>query len=348
LVVGPAQVTPVDGIPAALPDIALLDDDGSFDGWVLGVAWAAETFLFILDRDADVVWYERLSLGRATLSVEPVPGEAAVRYLDVSLDHDLDESRVVTLGLDGEELERVDVEQGHHSFEVLPDGTLAWLAIDVRDDPTWGPLVGDRVLARGADGSVRTLWSTWDDFVYDPEVTFETDFYPQGTDWTHGNTLAWDAAQDSFWVTLGGIDQLVEVDAQSGALLTRVGAGGCEITPALDGYGAGYGPHGANSTPEGTLLVFDNHHVAGASASRVVELKLDEDAARVDWVFEGESGWSTLVLGGAKRQADGGTFVAWGDTGYMQLLDAAGRQVWLANVNAIVSDAVLLADPYGR
>jgi len=350
LVVGAEHIDQVEGIAAALPDVQLLDDDGSFEGFLFAVSWSVRTYLFALDRDADVVWYRALPLGRASLAMEQVPGVAALRYLDVSLDHTLADGHVLTEALDGTQLEDVPVEQGHHSFLTLPDGTLAWLAIDVRDDPDWGTLVGDRILTRAPDGTVRTLWSAWDHFSYDPATTYQTDFYPQGTDWTHANTLSYDATDDSLWVTLGGIDQIVEIDARTGAMLAQVGAGGAEITPAVAGYGAGYGPHGAGRTPTGSLLLFDNHCEPAASASRVLEFKLDldGDAARLLWEYEGQPGWSSLILGDADRLETGETFIVWGDAGFLQVLDPAHTQTWLASVNGIVSDAVMVPDLYGR
>ena len=351
IVVGPDKVTTTQGVAAALPDFSLEDSDGSFEGYVLGVSWAEVTYLYIIDADADLVWYSALPLGTVSLSIDPAMGQDAVRYLQVGMDHALDRSLVVTKGLDGAIREEVEVEQGHHSFVAHDDGSLAWLAIDVQEDKDYGDLVGDRVMHRdAATGEVTQLYSTWDHFDYDPDTTLATTFYPQGTDWTHTNTISYAPARDSYWLTMGGVNKLVEIDAVTGAPLTVVADGGYTLDPDPEDFGSGFGPHAASWTVDDTLLVFDNNDESQAGASRVLEYALDPDArvAREVWRHEGDPGMVAMVLGGADRQDDGTTFVHWGNTGYLQLVDDQGNTVWAAKQNSIVADATVITDLYGR
>ena len=350
VVTGPDRHIETEGIPAPLPDFHLDHSDGSFDGFVLGISWAEVAYAYVLDADAEVVWYAALPVATVSLCVDPVPGQPAIRYLQVGMDHALDQSKVITRAMDGTEQDAVEVDQGHHSFVAHDDGTLAWLAIDVQDHKDYGALVGDRVMQRSAGGETTQLYSTWDHLEYDPGNTLDTNFYPQGTDWTHTNTISHAPERGSYWLTMGGVNSLVEIDASSGEPLTVVGTDGWALDPEPDGYGAGFGPHAASWTPDGTLLVFDNNDETSTGASRVLEYSLDPDAelAREVWRYDGDQGMVAMVLGGADRLASGETFIQWGNTGFMTLVAPDGTVRWAAQQGSIVADATVLYDLYGR
>ncbi len=349
-VYGPDHRTTTEGLAAALPDYRLSSSDGSFDGYVLGISWAEVAYLSIIDADADVVWYSPLPLGTVSLNVDPVPGQAAVRFLRVGMDHQLDQSVVITQGMDGVEREQIEVEQGHHSFVAHEDGTIAWLAIDLQEHKDYGELVGDRVLRQAPGDEIETLYTTWDHLEYDPDNTLDTNFYPQGTDWTHTNTISWAPSRDSYWLTMGGVDSLVEIDATTGEPLTVVGTDGYTIDPEPTDFGAGFGPHAASWTADDTLLVFDNNDATTTGASRVLEYELDHEqgVAREVWRHEGGEGMMAMVLGGADRLDSGETFVHYGNAGVMQLVDPDGTVRWEAQQTSIVADATVLWDLYGR
>jgi hypothetical protein len=348
--VGQQRSTQTEGLPASMPDFQLEHSDGSFEGWVMGVSWAETNFLYVLDADAEVVWYQQIPIGTVSLSVDPVPGDSALRYLRVGLDHALDSSEVVTMGLDGQEREAIDAEQGHHSFVAHDDGTLAWLAIDVQEHKDHGDMVGDRVLQRSPDGAISQIYSTWDHFEYDAAVTLDANFYPQGVDWTHSNTLSHAPARSSYWLTMGGVDKLVEIHQDSGEVMTVVGTDGYPFEPAIDDFGMGYGPHGATWTSDDSLLLFDNNATPEAKQSRVLEYALDDHAgvAREIWRYEAPEGVLARVLGGADRIDEGWTFVHWGNSGYLNIVDRDGAEIWAAQQGSIIADAVVLGDLYGR
>ncbi len=350
LVVGPGHVTETLGLPAPLPDVRLMSSDGSFDGYVLGVSWAIEVYLYILDADGDFVWYHELDQARVSLSVAQVPDQPALRFMQVNQDHELDDSVAITLGMDGQQLDSVPMEQAHHSFLAHQDGSLVWLAIDVDEHEDYGDMVGDRLLRRdAATGQVSELWSSWDQLEYDPSLTLEADFYSQGIDWTHANSLHYAPARDSYWLTLGGVDLVVEVDATSGEQLTVVGGDGLALWPEIEDYGDSYGPHDASWTVDDTLLIFDNHFLDPSSTSRLLEYELDPEAtlARQVWSYEGDEKWLAMILGGADRFDDGSTFAHWGTSGYLAILDESGSSSWTAQVGATIADAVVLRDLYG-
>ena len=344
---GPDHITTTDGVAAALPDFTLDQSDGSFEGWVLSISWAEVAYVTIIDADADLVWYSALPVGSVSLAADPVPGQAALRFLQVGVDHALDRSEVITQGMDGQQLDSVAVEQGHHSFVAHDDGDLAWLAIDVQEHKDYGDLVGDRVLQYdAASGETSQLYSVWDHLEYDPDNTLDTNFYPQGTDWTHTNTISYAPERDSYWLTMGGVNSIVEVDAITGEPLTVVGTDGYLIAPDPDDFGAGFGPHAASWTKDDTLLLFDNNDSGRGEPSRVVEFALDDQAqvATEVWRHTGDHGMTAMVLGGADRLDDGSTFIHWGNTGYLQLVDAQGELRWSVRQGSIVADATVLTD----
>jgi hypothetical protein len=348
---GPERVTTTEGVAAALPDFHLDHSDGSFDGYVLGVSWAEVAYLYIIDADADLVWYSALPMGTVSLSVDPVAGAQALRFLRVGMDHGLDQSVAITQGMDGIDREEIPTDQGHHSMVSHADGRIAWLAIDVQEYKDFGELVGDRVMTWDpAGGETRQLYSTWDHLLYDPDNTLETNFYPQGIDWTHTNTISHAPERGSYWLTMGGVDSLVEIDETTGEPLTIVGTDGYDFDPPLDAFGEGFGPHAASWTPDETLLVFDNNDATAEGPSRVLEFELDDASgtAREIWRYEGEPGMVALVLGGCDRLEDGETFIHWGTNGHLQVVDAQGRLSWSARQQSIVADATVIRDLYGR
>jgi hypothetical protein len=348
---GSERVTTTQGVAPALPDFHLDHSDGSFDGYVLGVSWAEVAYLYIIDADADLVWYSALPMGTVSLSVDPVAGAQALRFLRVGMDHGLDQSVAITQGMDGIDREEIPTDQGHHSMVSHADGRIAWLAIDVQEYKDFGELVGDRVMTWDpAGGETRQLYSTWDHLLYDPDNTLETNFYPQGIDWTHTNTITHAPTRGSYWLTMGGVDSLVEIDEVSGEPLTIVGTDGYHFDPPLDAFGDGFGPHAASWTPDDTLLVFDNNDATVEGPSRVLEFELDDQAGAATeiWRYEGAPGMVAMVLGGCDRLDTGETFIHWGTTGHLQVVDEQGGLIWSARQQSIVADATVIRDLYGR
>ena len=73
------------------------------------------------------------------------------------------QSELITVSLDGTEVERTNFGSAHHDFLYLPDGGMAW--IDVDDRTFEGrTLRGETIVEEDTSGNRRTVWSVWDTF----------------------------------------------------------------------------------------------------------------------------------------------------------------------------------------
>ena len=102
--------------------------------------------------------------GAIVSDVHRVGDHIATNRYDQERTQDIGEVRFHTLW--GEADGAVRTEWGHHVFAPLPDGELAWPALDIRSwtDPESGEeldVVGDRIL-RTEGSSVDEVFSIWD------------------------------------------------------------------------------------------------------------------------------------------------------------------------------------------
>ena len=225
----------------------------------------------------------------------------------------------------------VDTDSLHHEIVELPSGNFVALGSEMRsfdDYPTseedpdapreTREVVGDIIVEFTPDGTVVQEWSLLDAFDpyrigYDSLGTgFWEDTYRalghetgEAADWAHANALAYDAADDSFVVSLRHQDALAKVD-RDGAARWILGSHDGWNEPwrdrLLEPEGElewTYHGHGVEVTPHGTILVFDNGNnralpfaermPAEDSYSRAVEYEVNAGAMRVRqrWAYGG-------------------------------------------------------------
>ncbi|TNF36480.1 MAG: hypothetical protein EP329_05190 [Deltaproteobacteria bacterium] len=230
----------------------------------------------------------------------------------------------------------------HHAVLELPDGHLLALTTELRTIdgyPAGTPggttqnVVGDRVLDVTWDGGLAASWALLD--LLDPYRVAQgflaagyDGVYPDATptrDWSHANALAWDASRDAMLVTLRHQHQVVAIERTSGAVRWTLGVDGdFPLAPPATWF---YGPHAAELTADGHVLLFDNGFgrpaVEGGSASRVVEVAFDDGgdrdawSAEVVWEWWGDVPFYSPSMGDADRLDGGNVLVT-----VSQLLDA--------------------------
>jgi len=176
----------------------------------------------------------------------------------------------------------------------------------------------------------------------------DSGFYPQGFDWSHGNSLTYSPARHSYWLTLGGADLALELDADSGDLLHVVGEVG--LVPSPDDatiVDSGYGPHAATWTPDDSLLIFHNRS-GSEHPSRVLEFELDDEAgvAERTWSYSADEDWQARYLGAATRLEDGSTLTNWGSVGVLVLVDPQGETRWSLDLGGAVGSTQVIRDLY--
>ncbi len=233
---------------------------------------------------------------------------------------------IETERLDGTPLDSARCEWGHHDFTILPDGRFAYLYADIRDYHG-DQVVGDRVVLVDADGgNPTTIWNAWDELVPDERIFGNDPFYPNALDWTHGNSLNYDAGTDSLMLSLHNLDTVYNL-AIDGTLNWSLGTNG---TVEIAGNNTDFAhQHGAKMVPGTTddVLVFDNGDGTNSEASRY-HLNFDTMSATRTWTEDNGGRYTSYILGDAMMVGEGNYFVSWGSEGEITEYTPDGEVVW--------------------
>ena len=137
-----------------------------------------------------------------------------------------------------------------------------------------------------------TFWSYW-----------WTRGFPGHVDWSHGNGLSYNAADDSILVSLRNMSAILKIDRKTKEIVWILGRhdgwkGELKdklLTPIGDLMWPGY-QHNPRHTPKGSVILFDNRAHAGRmpfeerppypdNFSRAVEFEVDDEAMTVRQVW---------------------------------------------------------------
>ncbi len=192
----------------------------------------------------------------------------------------------------------------HHELVELPGGNYMALSF-VFQDVDYGaagvlPTAGDRIVEFTPEGQVVWTWDSFDHLdpqrvtePFDTALVLHPDTLAPTYDWTHGNAIVYDAAQDVLLLSLRHQDWLVAIDHATGEVLWRLGEGGDFVF--TDGAYFHH-QHAPEWQADGTLLLYDNGvgdpDVAPADVhSRAVRYALDFEAMTATrvWSDDGEA-----------------------------------------------------------
>jgi len=316
--------------PPWLPEATLhVDDpDESFSGYLVTGVTAPTPFAAILDADGDWVWWwaheegEGPVMARARLSVD---GESLLFLPFTPSLHD-EEPGPIRVRLDGSVTERYEIEGTcHHDFVELADGTLALLQYDRRmagDDEVYG----HRLVEWSTDGNQTEIWNMWDHQEYSPEDPPTV----QGM-WGHANSLVYDEASETYYVSLRNYSSIDGIDRATGAIVETIG--GYRSDYALLGNPALFsGQHGFELTEDG-VVVFDNW--AGDDPySRAVEYRLDPASGQAEQLWANVSDPLLFVptFGDVLSLPGDDRMVVWSTSGQLDQVTAEGELVWQLNL----------------
>ncbi len=299
---------------------------GSVEGKMESARWLMQGVLgkgggFVMfDQDGALVWSYVHDFPRLTTRARLTPDGTTV----LTGDFDVDEGGpnygwIRRMSLDGTELDPVPTPGAHHDFAPTPDG-YAYLALDVRPVQDHA-VVGDQILEVDAEGNLlRTVWSSFDTWSADGATQPEP-FYHQGLDWTHSNTLDYDAERDQLVVSVRNLSAILRIDRATGEVAEQIG-GPTSDYPTVSGT-----PFEAQHSPffvsDDEMLVMDNTF-KGVSAVR--DYRLDASAGTLTELgsIVSPSGANVSALGDVAHDEDGRTLTSWGTAGSIEEVDADG------------------------
>jgi hypothetical protein len=329
--------------PDDLPTLTVKQKEEPVGGFALTNLLGSRAYAVLYDHDGEPVWWWSLEEPNAVFAENRVSADGRRVLLQV-----MDGSRATDMGellsVDwaGEQVEHTRLEGTHHDFVTLPDGTVAWCAMDVRTTDIEGTptaVVGEalRELPAGGDpeADVRTVWTSWDHLPMTADPETDTGFYPEGLDWIHCNGLAWAEDDDDYLMSSLSLGAVISIDRTSGDQNWVLGGDLNEFTFV---GGEMFEQVHSPEPHAGGLRVFSNRNGGGDSGepifSQVLDYELDVGARvarEVDAVSLGRRYFS-YILGDSNALSDDHLLVSWGSAGVLTEVNAARDLVWAGSL----------------
>lgn len=329
------------GAPVATASVSAGAAVGLTVAPVLAGAPQMDNWLVIFDEAGRVVWAYETSAGEggavfATGAAFANDG-SGVLFNAAAVSED-SPGWIANVSFDGVFRKVAVVDGLHTDFAEMDEGRIATLTWEVRE-VAGRRLLGDHVVVIEADGSSRSIWNSFDSVPFDEGGAWVEGFYvpdPTVADWSHVNSVSWNAAANDLMITMTAQDGLARIDAETGEMswLYGVDVGDFGATPGLTSA-----PHSAELLDDGRVLVFnrgDFLHDPVNACSWAAELAVDEASDAMAEVARWESEGCTLVtyLGSAQRLPGEVTMVDWTSAGRIDQITAANEVAWSVGLSA--------------
>jgi hypothetical protein len=347
-------------VPPTAPRFQI--EAGDPDAWVgdgyvmMALVSLEESAIAVLDRAGAYVWWMEARPGTPIPTAHLGADGRSVIYVD----NDLMEggwSGVGRVAFDGSSAEYRAIDDVHHDVVELPDGGLAWLAFESREStPEEGGtavFTTDAIwVADGFYGEARKVFSMLDDYGHDPWHVCSHSAVEAaqvgGEDFTHGNSLRYDADRELFLYMPKHLDAIVAVPREGGPPAWQAGGlygdfvdeAGDTLDPdapwLVDGPAATWWSHGhmSHAWRDG-FVVYDNGSHHEPLRTRVAEYAWDPEARslRRTFAFDAENGVYDPVLGDIRKLDNGNYLVSWTIAGMLTELTPDGEVVWRASTD---------------
>ena len=302
-------------LPSSVP---AFDHEGEeFANWSLLPVSAdgGDHSVLVLDGLGQVVWYDQPPTSEfGSFTAELSPDGQSIYYLQ--------NDSVARVRLDGSERENIDLAgwDMHHDLTLLPEGGFAILG-KVEGLVEGDAVSGDLLVEVDEDGQERVVWNFFD--VLDQLALDAVDLktVDTGMDFSHANSLTYDADADAYLINLARLHRLLSVDRSTGELnwyLHGAGTSGLEFQPDR----LLMRTHDTDLGPEG-LLVFVNN-TEDDECSWVARVKLEPAFERASLLgaFDSEVCRDVFALGSAHSNDQGGALISWSTEGVLEEIDA--------------------------
>lgn len=322
------------------------------DGFLLAATLGGEgSSLVLVNRAGEVVWWLNSRPGTPI----PMSHVSADGRHALYVDNDLMEGGWAGIGriaFDGTSHEYRTIDTIHHDVVELPGGGVAWLGYESATFPNEEGVdtlyTSDAIwVADSFDGEARKVFSMFEDYGHDPwrvcsHSAVQT-VQVGGEDFTHGNSLLYDAEREVFLYTPKHLDAIVAVPREGGAPVWQAGGrygtfideAGDVIDPEqpwlVDGPASTWWSHAHMSHAwSGGFVVYDNGAHHDPLHTRIAEYAWspEDGTLRRTFEFKAENGVYDPVLGDVRKLTNGNYLVAWTMMGMVTEITPEGEVVW--------------------
>ncbi|MFT5680347.1 MAG: hypothetical protein ACI8RZ_001253 [Myxococcota bacterium] len=335
-------------LPPELPQLTVtVNESGatSSERYLVGVAMESEdSYPFIIDREGQIVWYWSSDEIASAPQVEVAADGRGLLVGTFSFDRAIDTGAMIRVDLLGEVIESTPLTSGHHFFEQLSEDTVAYPAIDVRawDSPKGNrDVVGDAVVELTvSDDTQVEVFNTWD--WREPEIHefFWGNFYPQGADWSHLNSIhTVPGSTDQLIISLPFLATALVIERSTGSVLR-------ELSP--ENYDFGNAPlveaHDVRLIDDDTLSAISHY----PTVTRVVEYDISDPDQTITPIWSYDSDIRSNFMGQFFRLSNGNRLVNFGSAGIIQEVTEDGEVVWelQSSLGSWFGNSVLIDDVY--
>lgn len=323
------SIPPLGELSSALP--IQVDINQNMDGYLFGTVFGDPIYLVLLDMKGNILWgIEQGDLDHGGIDSDLSSDRNSIYFNEFHKDKSIDDSRIKKISWMGEIEEELQTPLAHHMFDVLPDGSIVYIALDLRDTEQYGPVCGDQIIKRSPDGTEEILFSTWEHMTVHQSSSWAFVLYPFCRDWTHGNFIEWDQDRESFLFSTAGTDTIFELSPQGEPLQQITGFSAYAplwIFEPADGVFS-Y-PHGPHWNQNGELMFISTRQDLSSAAR--YQIHDDTDILEQTWSWGTEYGYQAYHLGEVMEINGNQTLINWGSVGVIQILNENNSLLWEAH-----------------
>jgi len=296
--------------------------------------------VFIVDRRGRVVWYYLDQAWNPSMAYPRIGHDNTHIVIDRSVRNGTNDPSILKTTLDFEYFKEFPAPRLTDSMDVSDTGSLLYNSYN------W-------LIEQLPNGATRNIWNCRQWGIDVGAAAIERRY-------CYSNSVAFNAVNDSVLLSFPNTNTVVEIDRQSGNLVGQWGdlPGSWAFDPpnlAIDWV------HGANITPDGTLLLSSHAPGSGESNTPVphcfLEFELDraDRVAKLIWVYGGGREEYPKWKGEAYRVPGGNTLVNYGTYGVIREVTPDGQTAWdvkwdadfsIDYINKMVGHSILIDDLY--
>lgn len=340
-------------IDITVNDPARMSPERYLFGSILGTSSSPE---FAIDREGNWVWYADNAYDHFVM-MNTIGKHGGVVHNRFSRVPNFRDGELIWAALDGEVSRTAELPGSHHVFSEMDDGTVAYIATDVRNAVVAGvdqAVVGDVVRELALDGSQRDVFNSWDHVDVRDAIADADPYWPEGLDWTHGNALFYVERDDAWLFSMANIRTIVEVGRSSGEVV-RSFHGGDEWVTEGGGYAVAEGErfrhqHDVQLNEAGHLVMFATQEASTYGGAFEYAIDDATHTLRETWRYLPlNPGIANYALGQVQELANGDRLVSFSAAGLVREVTPEGEVVWEARAPAFTwfGQVYLVDDLYG-